>query len=329
MSTDTKDTEPELKIKETPDGSAVIDLPDNFVEEEEAPSPAPAPEAVEAPQEAVAADDDDQDRDDDTEALRAAKRARRKAKRELAKQTSIEKDHRLQMLQRQNQELMERLSVVERKTHGSELAQLDKAIDDTQLKIEYAKRKMAEATDAQDGEAMAKAQEMWYDARRRFDALQHIKKAAVKPVVQQQQPNLPDPRLQRLAANWMERNPWYRPDTSDIDSKIAKQIDEKLHEEGWDPTQKDYWDELDNRLRMYLPHRYNESTDEIPSARKPRSVVTGSGREVAASAGGKNTFMLNADQVRAMKEAGMWEDPEKRTRMIRRYAEMARQGNRS
>ena len=57
--------------------------------------------------------------------------------------------------------------------------------------------------------------------------------------------------------------------------------------------------------------------------------MTGSGREVAASAGGKNTFMLSVDQVRAMKEAGMWEDPEKRTRMIRRYAEMARQGNRS
>lgn len=329
MSTETKDAEVELQVKEAVDGSAVVELPENFIEEEEAPALVPAPEAPQPAAEAAAVDDDDQDRDDDTEALRAAKRARRKAKRELAKQTSIEKDHRLQMLQRQNQELMERLSVVERKTHGSELARLDKAIDDTQLKIEYAKRKMAEATEAQDGEAMAKAQEMWYEARRQIDALQHIKKAAVQPVAAPQQPNLPDPRLQRLAGQWMERNPWYRPDFSNTDSKIAKQVDEDLAKEGWDPTQSDYWAELDNRLQQYLPHRYNVSTDEIPSARKPRSVVTGSGREVASSAGGKNTFIVNAEQVRAMKEAGMWDDPEKRARMIRRYAEMARQGNRS
>lgn len=326
MNTETKTQEPELQVKEAMDGSAVIELPDNFIEQEEpAPAPAAAPEASETPQEAAAVDDEDQDHDDDTEALRAAKRARRKAKRELAKQTSIEKDHRLQMLQRQNQELMERLAVVEQKTHGSELARLDKAIEDTHLKIEYAKRKMAEATEAQDGSAMAKAQEMWYEARRQADALQHIKKAAVKPAVQTQQPNLPDPRLQRLAAQWMERNPWYRPEGNDMDSKIAKQVDESLAAEGVDPTHPDYWDELDNRLQRYLPHRYNETTDEIPSARKPRSVVTGSGREVASSAGGKNTFMLNPDQVRAIKEAGMWDDPQKRNRMIKRYAEIARQ----
>lgn len=324
MNTETKNPEPELQVKEAVDGSAVIELPDNFIESEE-PAPAPAPEASEAPQEAAQVDEEDQDRDDDTEALRAAKRARRKAKRELAKQTSIEKDHRLQMLQRQNQELMERLAVVEHKTHGSELARLDKAIEDTHLKIEYAKRKMAEATEANDGNAMAKAQEMWYEARRQADALHHIKRAAVRPAAKPQQPNLPDPRLQRLAANWMERNPWYRPESSDMDSKIAKQIDEKLHDEGWDPTSPDYWDELDNRLQRYLPHRYNETTDEIPSARKPRSVVTGSGREVASSAGGKNTFMLNPEQVRAIKEAGMWDDPQKRARMIKRYAEIARQ----
>ena len=263
MNTETKNPEPELQVKEAVDGSAVIELPDNFIESEE-PAPAPAPEASEAPQEAAQVDEEDQDRDDDTEALRAAKRARRKAKRELAKQTSIEKEHRLQMLQRQNQELMERLSVVEHKTHGSELARLDKAIEDTHLKIEYAKRKMAEATEAQDGNAMAKAQEMWYESRRQADALHHIKRAAVRPAAKPQQPNLPDPRLQRLAANWMERNPWYRPESSDMDSKIAKQIDEKLHDEGWDPTSPDYWDELDNRLQRYLPHRYpSRTSDEL------------------------------------------------------------------
>jgi hypothetical protein len=53
--------------------------------------------------------------------------------------------------------------------------------------------------------------------------------------------------------------------------------------------------------------------------------VTGSGRENAASSGGnKTSFTLSAEQVKAMKDAGMWEDPEKRARMIRRYATDAR-----
>ena len=50
-----------------------------------------------------------------------------------------------------------------------------------------------------------------------------------------------------------------------------------------------------------------------------RSVVTGSGKESATSSGGKNTFTLTPEQVRAMKDAGMWDDPEKRAKMTRRY----------
>ena len=50
----------------------------------------------------------------------------------------------LQNLKRQNQELMERLSVVERKTHSADLARLDKAVEDKQLRLQYARMKMSE-----------------------------------------------------------------------------------------------------------------------------------------------------------------------------------------
>ena len=46
--------------------------------------------------------------------------------------------------------------------------------------------------------------------------------------------------------------------------------------------------------------------------------------------GGTNrTFTLTAEQVRAMKDAGMWDNPEKRAKMIKRYAEQARNTSRS
>jgi hypothetical protein len=183
--------------------------------------------------------------------------------------------------------------------------------------------KLGEAAEARDGNAMAKAQELWMEARQQAESLRNLKKSATQP---RQESSIPDPRLQRNAANWMERNPWYNPDGKDLDSKIAKQVDEALNSEGWDPNSTDYWEELDNRLQRYVSHRYNAKTDENPNQRsKPRGIVTGSGRESASRAGGKNTFTLSPEQVRAMKDAGFWDDSEKRTKMIKRYASEARQ----
>ena len=87
----------------------------------------------------------------------------------------------------------------------------------------------------------------------------------------------------------------------------------------------DYWEELNSRLSEKLPNRYTESSNGKPAQRRPRSVVTSSGREVASSnSGGRNTFTLSPDQVKAMKDAGMWENIEVRNRMIKRYAMEAR-----
>lgn len=316
-----------INVKEEMDGSAVIDLPESI----------PSPQADGADDDQHEDDDrrdepemaaggeagEDDDQPGDSDALRAAKRERRKAKRQLIKQTNAEKDIKLQMLERQNQELLQRLSVVERKTHSADLARIDKAIEDSELRINYAKMKLSEAAEARDGNAMAKAQELWLEARQQAEALKNLKKNAAQP---RQESNIPDPRLQRHAADWMERNPWFKPDGRDLDSKIAKQVDETLTAEGWDPTSAEYWEELDNRLQKYVSHRYNSNTDESPIRRsKPRGIVTSSGRESAARAGGKNTFTLSPEQVRAMKDAGFWDDPEKRNKMIKRYAQEARQ----
>jgi hypothetical protein len=305
-----------IKVTEEADGSAVIDLPDSIE----------SPDEQEDDREMAtggSADhvDDDVVPEDETEYQRA-RREKRRAKRDLAKKTGVEKDMKLQHLERKNQELMERLSVVERKTHSADLARIDKAIEDQELRLQYAKMKIAEAASASDGHAMTEAQEMMYEARRQMEALSNFKKAAVEP--RQTQGNVPDPRLQRLAANWMERNDWYDPNARDTDSKIAKQIDETLVQEGWDPTSSDYWNELDNRLHKYLPHKYNDSTDVRSSTKRPRSVVTSSGRESVNGSTNRNTFVLKPEQVRAMKDAGFWDDPEKRSKMIKRYAQEAR-----
>lgn len=301
----------ELNVVEEKDGSVTVDLPDHLADHSDEP-------------ETSQDDGGDEDHPDDTDAIRKARSNRRRAKKEYIKRTNEEKDQRLSLLQRQNQELMERLSVVERKTHGADLARYEKAMEDEEYRLRYAQKKMQEATDNSDGEAFTKAQELWYDSRRKLEAMHSYKEQAAKSSSQDSAPA--NPKLVRLANSWMERNSWYNPDAGDEDTQIAKVIDNRLVAEGWDPASQDYWDELDNRLQKRLPHRYTRNTNE-PSRRSPRSVVTGSSRESSSPSGG-NTFVLAPEQVRAMKDAGFWDDAQKRNKMIKRYAQEAR-NNRS
>ena len=305
----------EITVREEQDGSVVAELPEGI---------APAEDEEQEPQQEAQgqAEDDgsDDDHPDDTDAVRAARRARRRAKKELAKRTSQEKDQRLALLQRQNEELMERLSAVERKTHSSYLARLDKAIEDEQMRFEYAKTKIKQATEANDGESMIRAQEAMYESRQKLEAMKNIKQKVAESSVQQKS-NI-DPRIQKYANKWLTDNPWYDNQGKDLDSAIAKMIDERLIQDGWDPATPEYWDELDERLQNRLPHRYNRNRRES-SERRPRSFVTSSERETGG-ASGRNTFTLTPEQVRAMKDAGLWDDLEKRNRMIKRYAQAAR-----
>jgi len=323
MSTENQAVEQEvIVIQEEKDGSATIELPDSI----------PSPEG-QAEDDSDEADERARQRemvaggavDADAEALREQKRQKRRSRKEYHRQVSTEKDVKLTLLERQNQQLLERLSVLERKSHGSDLARLDKAIEDQDNRILFAKQKISEATRTGNGELLTSAQEMWFEARRQAEALANLKKRAVAP----QNPRTiqaPDPQLQRHANNWMANNPWYDPNGKDPDSRRALNEDAILAEEGYDPKTAEYWEELDKRLQRVVPHRYTEDANERPRSR-PRSAVTSSGREFASNNGRGNSFTLSPDQVRAMKDAGMWDDAEKRAKMIRRYALEARNNN--
>jgi hypothetical protein len=323
MSTDNQAVEQEvIVIQEEKDGSATIELPDSI----------PSPES-QHDEDSDEADERARQKemvvggavDADAEALREQKRQKRRSRKEYHKQVSTEKDVKLTLLERQNQQLLERLSVLERKSHGSDLARLDKAIEDQDNRILFAKQKISEATRTGNGELLTSAQEMWFEARRQAEALANLKKRAVAP----QNPRTiqaPDPQLQRHANAWMANNTWYDPNGKDPDSRRALNEDAILAEEGYDPKTAEYWEELDRRLQRVVPHRYTEDANERPRSR-PRSAVTSSGREFASNNGRGNSFTLSPDQVRAMKDAGMWDDAEKRAKMIRRYALEARNNN--
>ncbi len=305
--------EPELFVREETDGTASIDLNDLGDLGDNTPTERQA-------------DSGDEDHPDDSDAVRAARRARRRSKKDLIRKTNDEKDVRLQHLQRQNEEYERRLGQLEQKTHNNDVNSIDKQVADQKVRLEYAKMQLANATASGDGNGAVQAQDELYEARRDLDTLEGNR----RQIAQQSRQAQVDPNIKRNASTWVGRNEWYDPNLRDEDSKIAKAIDETLTQEGWNPKSEDYWDELDNRLQKRLPHRYNSNNEGREPVRSPRNTVGSSGREASAAYGGTNkTFTLSADMVRAMKDAGMWDNPEKRAKMIRRYATDAKTNSRN
>jgi hypothetical protein len=309
----------ELDILESQDGSAVVELPESMTtgDDEDTGNTAQNDGG------------DETDHPDDSDAVRSAKRARRRAKKDLIRTTNAEKDVRLQQLQRENEEFKRRLSYVERETKQGQIARIDKSIEDQKVRLEYAKMKLSEAVQAGDGEAMVQAQTLWKEAENAMGEYTRVRQQAEREAGGKDFQAV-DPSVQRNAADWMRRNSWYNPETSDQDSKIAKKVDELLVTEGWNPSEPDYWDELDSRLHKALPHRYNNSTGSDSAVRKPRNVVGSSGREASAAFGGNNRtqFVLSPERVKAMKEVGAWDNPVRKKTMIENFVEYDRRNGR-
>lgn len=325
----------EMQVSEESDGSATVQIPDDGTQQyTDGGSNDQSDNREDNRNASNDADDDDGDAGDNTpdpdpqrEAIRQARREERTLKKRLNKARQHESNHLINSLKRQNEQMAERLAVLEKRTQGADVARLDKAIEDAEVRLHYAKMKIKEATEMADGAGLADANEAWYEARRQVESLTAMKKQATATPKEPGLPPPTDPRLKRHADAWMTRNDWFDPNARDTDSSIAVKIDESLMAEGWDPTTSDYWDELDNRLTKYLPHRYNAHND-TPSFnnRRPRSVVTSSGRE--GSSGGTaraNEFVLSPERVRAIKDSGRWDNLAERKKMIQRYYEYDRE----
>jgi hypothetical protein len=319
---DTEQKELELDAIEADDGSAVVEIDPKLLVPEESEEQNGFERAKDGGE---VADSSDDDHPNDDPELREAKRNRRRAKKDLIRKTNQEKDVRLMQLQRENQEFKQRLNQLERNTKTEGLMRIDKGIEDAETRLEYAKLKIAEATQNQDGQGMVDAQTLLQQANeevRHLNNLRHQANQELKRPQQKQQNQEVDPEVQRNAQAWMRRNSWYNPQTNDPDSRIAKRVDEIMGTQGWDPSDPDYWDELDARLQKELPHRYNgNNDDDNRNVRRPRNVVGSSGREASAAYGGSNRsqFVLSPDRVRAMKEAGAWDNPERKAKMIKQF----------
>lgn len=204
------DEQKDIQVAEEQDGSALVQLPEG----EKSPQMGSEARENNSEDHDEGPEEDSEgisDTDPERQAIRAARREERHLKKQLQKARLTESQQLINSLKRQNEQMAERLSVLERRTAGSDLARLDKAIEDGHLRMQYAKMEIKKATELANGTALADAQEQWYEARRQIEALEALKKRAVSSQNNSSVPKEPDPRLKKLATSWMGKHEWYDP----------------------------------------------------------------------------------------------------------------------
>jgi hypothetical protein len=322
----------DVPIKEQADGSVIakVEVPEEITEEdlkEGGKVESVKKNDDEDDEDAQDAADDDAaaeegETDEERERIREARREERRLKKDLKKQRDISAKNKINSLERRNEELAKRLAAVENTAASYQFAQIDKAVEDESTRVEYAKMKMLQAAQAGDVSAQMEFLEQLTDAKQRLNQVQHYKKQQLEQAKSPKQnvPNQLTEDVQKNATKWLKKHSWYDPQARDTDSRIAKVIDQELAADGWDPSDSDYWEELDNRLQSRLPHRYTSK-----GGAQKRGGPTASSRVSNTTSAKPNTITLSRERVQAIKDAGSWDDVEKRNKMIRAYASYDRE----
>jgi len=278
---------------------------------------------VEAPEDADENQDEDErlsdSRNEEEDERREARRNERKRRRESQRFARDKTKEEMQWLMEQNKALQQRLEAVEHHAITAQKGSLDQNYNTALRTVQYAEQQLAKAIEIGDG---AKVPEL---LRQRDQAMAQA--TEINRVKNQfsQQPAPQNTEVTERAQRWASQNTWFNANGNDPDSLAAKSIDAGLVAEGFNPSTRQYWKELDRRLAERLPHRFADDDDSDytePQQSGRRGPPVGGSREISAP-GSKKVF-VSAERIQAMKDAGYWDDPVLRQRMLKRYQEVDR-----
>lgn len=272
------------------------------------------------------ADDQDDDEDEGDERLAESEddhedemssqsRKRRLKRREIQKRAKENAQRELEMLRHQNAELARRVAAVEGHAISTSAQGIDAQLNATLNEIRQAEQIMARATEAGNGDDVVAAMRIRDEAISRAQQLQYSKQQMTQ--VREQVGNTgADPRVKNYAQEWMQANPWYNPQGADDDSAIVNAIDAAMTQQGYDPTSRAYWEELTRRVAARVAD--DDGGASRQSAPRRKAPPQGSTREHAPTSTRKEVY-VTPERKAAMIEAGIWDDPVARNRMLKAY----------
>jgi len=176
--------------------------------------------------------------------------------------------------------------------------------------LESAKAKLTSAREAGDINAEVEAQtaisELAYKQARFSEAKYQQEELAKRKEIEVRTPEInlnrqqvaqgtPDPK----AETWASKNSWFGQDSAM--TYTAFDLHKKLTEtEGFDPSSDEYYVEIDKRIRLEFPHKFD--TMDVKETAKPVQTVASATRSTKT---GRKTVRLTPSQVAIAKKLGV------------------------
>ena len=231
--------------------------------------------------------------------------------RQLVKQRK-DRDEQLAQLMQKNEELSSRLQNTEHQFNTVNKLSLDSSEKQITDKLELARNVYKTAHEEGDSTKILQAQEFLNEAQNDLKSLtatkQQFEQRPVQPQQPVQQPQYqPQPTADPRAEDWASKNEWFGSDQVMTAASLA--IDGQLKEEGYSPTDPDYYTEIDRRIKETFPHKFAAEAAPVEEVRKqestsrPAQVVAGASR---SSPGSSKKVKLSKEDIRL---ANKWNVP--------------------
>jgi len=203
--------------------------------------------------------------------------------------------------------------VAEKKISKLEPGYLKSTEDSIVSGIQAAQAKLAAAREANDlaaeAEALTAISELGYKKARLEETkvaqeeFNSTKAKEVKPEITLNRRRTEEPTPDPKAEDWASKNTWFGKDTAM--TYTAFDIHKKLtEEEGYDPQSDEYYSEIDRRIRLDFPHKFDTNRSNLgEGTTKPVQTVASAKR--STNTGRKNTVRLTSSQVAIARKLGV------------------------
>ena len=122
------------------------------------------------------------------------------------------------------------------------------------------------------------------------------------------QPTANPALAQEKAQQWAAANDWFNSDR--VMTAAALEIDSQLQEEGFDPSDDDYYAEVNSRMAQAFPYKFRKAAEEVApenpvpqESSTPAQVVAGASHTSAAPSNKK--VKLSQEDVRLAEKWGI------------------------
>ena len=222
-----------------------------------------------------------------------------------------EREEKIDELIRQNEDLKQNLNKKEEEVNNIASRSVGSSEKQLTQNIELARQAYLQAFDEGDKEKVLAAQEILNAAQADLKTVQGYKANIAKRMEEaskevEREPELAQqaPAYDPKANEWAQRNDWFGQDT--VKTAAALAIDAELKGEGYDPSDDEFYEEIDKRLEMAFSqtsNRVQETEGQSNSGTsQPAQVVSGASR---SSPNSNKKVKLSKEDVRLANKWGI------------------------